>query len=420
MKSKSKDPLDGAIAEACQLVASHADSSDGVPPAILARAVKGRIILQRRAFIAKLEETRAAGRESTSSVRPGASAKARKSAKGKKGKGDGGDGPGKKPTTMVKRADEPIKTADDEPENCPTCFFVLEGFDSPDFIREMSLCSIAVAVIICTRAANVDGEAAYAEPPPEEREDPEENRRRLTDYESAVRGFALSSPTGSALRNLSWLDLPVGILGTVDPHEVFDKVAKLAYLTLERRADYQAYLDSLDKNTVPAVGESDWSSVANTYRALVDAVPVDRCGVDTVLDCIVQAVAAVNDDSAPTPVVDDAVAAEIHRYGDAVSCATIGLEPSLCEAVLAAGRRVAAASIGATYCRPAEVDRSIRADTELHRLRKASSLTPSDTDFAWRQLQFEKLLQTDLTDWSVSESHGARTLCQVLGAALRQ
>jgi len=83
-------------------------------------------------------------------------------------------------------------------------------------------------------------------------------------------------------------------------------------------------------------------------------------------------------------------------------------------------RQVAAAAAGSLYAVPIDAGSEVRADTEAHRLRSASSLSESETKFAWRQLLFEKLLQADLSDWSVTESHGSSTLSQAIGSALRE
>lgn len=277
-------------------------------------------------------------------------------------------------------------------------YVVLEGFDQPDFIHELSESRVGIGAIVQARAANLEGDAAYAEPPPEEREDPKENRKSLESYRRAVLAYAAASPDGSGLRNVCWHELPVGHLGAIEPEELFTKVASIAYLTLERRKEYHQYLESLDRNVVPAATSS--ASVPETYTAFVDAAGGDRCNVEVVIDSLLRAVvaAAGETDDGPSDASQDdagemAAAAGVYRYHDAASIGIVGLAPSARDAALVAGRRVVAASVGAAYTEPTPPRDSVRAETELHRLIMTSSLPEVETEAAWRIAQFEKLLQ---------------------------
>jgi hypothetical protein len=265
---------------------------------------------------------------------------------------------------------------------------------------------VGIGAIVQARAANLEGDAAYAQPPPEEREDPEENRKRMALYRHAVETYAAASPDGSSLRNLSWHELPVGHLGAIEPDELFTKVASVAYSTLSRRAEYKQYVSSLNRNVIPAMAAAPGSvSVPATYTRLADAAGADHCGVEVVLDSILCAVAEAagdpdgngissgSDGNSPQRDGETAAAAGVHRFHDAASIRTIGLASTSRDAALASGRRVVAASVGAMYAKPVPGPLSVRAKAELHRFLSTSSLPPTEIESAWRVLQFEKLLQ---------------------------
>lgn len=112
MKVKGKDPFDTVMAEACGHLASIGDNN--TPPSdFLARVLKCKLILTRREALARMAEAAAA--EAAAAEGEGgppkrdtksAAAKAAKPASGKKGaKSAPVDGPGKKPSSMVKRGD---------------------------------------------------------------------------------------------------------------------------------------------------------------------------------------------------------------------------------------------------------------------------------------------------------------------------
>ena len=105
-KSKSKDPFELVMAEACGHVASAAESG-APPPDFLARALKCKLLLHRREALAQMASAASGGdAPSTRDTKSAAKKSAGKPASGKKGaKGAPVDGPGKKASTMVKRSD---------------------------------------------------------------------------------------------------------------------------------------------------------------------------------------------------------------------------------------------------------------------------------------------------------------------------
>eukprot|EP00041_Stephanoeca_diplocostata_P033225 m.1093328 g.1093328 ORF g.1093328 m.1093328 type:complete len:928 (+) comp24296_c0_seq4:301-3084(+) len=413
-KTKAKDPLTVATTEACQLAASYS-ADEPCPPDLLARLIKIRMLAlreaqlaERAAAAARAHELRAGG--SASNKGGSAKKKPKSAAKGKKGKGGGGDdGAGKKPSTMVTRANQGVDTVDDGPDNGPDCYVLLEGFCSAAVVSELSGVEVDLATIVRVRAANLlpehspHSEADAETVPPEGVENYLDNQQRLQAYEHAVREYTAASPSGSGLRSLCWQDLDVGILGAIDAPDIFTRIATIAYDVVQRQSEHELYKSALTRVDVP-----DYPRAIDTkcYDATIAAVPIDRCtpalvldailthveravdplctdsagegatvgatsthidsdaGVDALLDDMAERATASPAKSSPDEASEhthlalhtavaqtDAIGPQVYRYGDTVGQLSMGLGDLVprgtSETLCTRGRRVSAASRGA-------------------------------------------------------------------------
>eukprot|EP00039_Didymoeca_costata_P029222 m.23693 g.23693 ORF g.23693 m.23693 type:complete len:1587 (+) comp7533_c0_seq1:120-4880(+) len=470
-KTKSKDPVDLVIQDAC---VQASDYGEKIPPKLYARLIKAKVIQRKIEDVKRREEKEAAARAGVGSA--GKDKKPPKSAKGKKkGKGPADDGPGKKASTMVTRANEgPANAVNDDPEDGPDLYVYIQGVDSLDLIKGLDECGIAPDLVLTASAssdANENGQSQSAE------------------YREGAQLFINGSSNGSDLRNIRWASVELGVKGAIEPNEVFDTVAKIAFETVSLREKYSSYYNAWHVNEIPSCPASLLEVDMSHYKKCLNSIPVREQTVPVIFDCLLEQVSLTVDsaskakaenpieesentpgDSEQTPqdttsnketelaeatqsnivataILDDLLAPFesskpvdveskdntsqcILHYGDSSSLVHLPKFNASSPSPLERAHRVNRASMGCYVSQFPEL--SENEDTErqvtyqqLCRFVQTSNDIPLD-ELGLQQLQFELMVgnmagidgRVDLSNWTLREGLHKNTLAQVLTQAM--
>lgn len=292
-KTKPKDPALLALTEACSQAQAMVDAGEEVSGDIMARLLKIKFlahrdeVLEHRAAEAKAKEPESQEHPKTP-VKP----RAPVAAAVKKGKGevDPGDLLGKKPTVMKKRGEEDVRssTIDDEPVGGPDVYYFLHGFTSPSLMSGLA----AIHAPVC---AAIRFLAEEAELQPEA-----EIKHLWTDLQAVAR----LGRSGSPLRDVIWLDLPIGLGSGVipDPPLIFDAIAALIYEGLQRTNAFNTHNEAMQLFSLPPVQVDQVDTTV--YKKLADNIPFDCQSIPLLMHCMLEQVTATVDGVVPSLTVE--------------------------------------------------------------------------------------------------------------------
>jgi hypothetical protein len=325
--------------ELCEKIRQALQSPDGITPDLDARLIKYYLLKKKREVIARKEAEKKAkeeaaapkcGRDSTT--------KGTKTATGKGAKGSPKKGatepkesdvpmPVKTESKMKKRGDEVdlFRSLDDEPEDGPDTYTILHGFSLSATFNQCAEIGVPINAIV--RVSSLGISSSHSELDKQsggENDDSVAMAKTLKTLWLELKSSVKLSPSGHALRDIAWLDLPSMAKEVPDEPEkkadyaesLYNQLAQSIYKLLEDYKQYQLYLqtlqvidlsakpsdtsatDGLDtsvfSDTDPAMVERETDT--RLYKHLMDSLPSESVTIPLVMHCMLEQVVANVDD----------------------------------------------------------------------------------------------------------------------------
>ncbi|KAK2570951.1 Sperm-associated antigen 17 [Acropora cervicornis] len=290
--------------EVCEQIKPLVDHGEPIPPLLMAKLLKFKLLhikqkdLERREEERKAAKAAEAGKKDEKGKKGGRSPSAGKRSKSpgkKKGKKDADLPPSPKKDTKLKRrgdVEDTFKSIDDEPddEGSPQHYILIHGILTASVILHLSEIGVNVDAIICVKAQSYKSLTPLSAQQDESKEDNEENAKEEDSYlldkeiqdseekakileaESTLNGFwsesesiVLKAPSGHKLKDIARYEvtvkesvLPEGNLEELDTERktefgtaIFEDVADVCYNMLDHLEQYKHYLDSMKLVRVP-------------------------------------------------------------------------------------------------------------------------------------------------------------------------
>ncbi|XP_068698646.1 sperm-associated antigen 17-like [Montipora foliosa] len=289
--------------EVCEQVKPLVDHGEPVPPSLMAKLLKFKLLhvkqkdLERREEEKRAAKAAEAGKKDDKGKKSGRSPSAGKRSKSpgkKRGKKEADLPPSPKKDTKLKRrgdVEDTFKTIDDEPddEGSPQHYILIHGILTAPVILHLSEIGVNVDAIICVKAQNYksltsltgqqdeckeeDNETAKEDPEMLDKEiQDSEDRARLLEAESTLKSFwsesesiVMKAPSGHKLKDIARYEVfvkenivPEGNLQELDAEKktefgtaIFEDLADVCYNMLDHLEQYKQYLDSMKLVHVP-------------------------------------------------------------------------------------------------------------------------------------------------------------------------
>ncbi|XP_022082066.1 sperm-associated antigen 17-like isoform X2 [Acanthaster planci] len=283
--AKTKKPKDvPAFSEICEAVKPHLDNNEDVPMPLLAKLLKWKLLAIKQKDMKRREDERKAADGKDGKDKKGGKDKRARSKSPVKGKGKNKSpeipSP-KKESKLKKRGEEEDnnKYIDDEPDDGPEHYVVIEGFDRAPLLA--LLCDLGVNVDSIIKVGSEDYERFARLKAQEEEEEEEEKPPEVVEAERVKREKAVqrletfwqqhepllrSAPKESKLHDIARLaytvkskiipeDMEDNELRTEFGTALFEDIACMMYDLLDSKRQFLNYLDNMKLIQIPSASK---------------------------------------------------------------------------------------------------------------------------------------------------------------------
>ncbi|XP_078373230.1 sperm-associated antigen 17-like isoform X2 [Oculina patagonica] len=309
--------------EVCEQVKPLVDQGESIPPSLMAKLLKFKLLhvkqkdLDRREDERKAAKAAEAGKKDEKGKKSGRSTSAGKRSKSpgkKKGKKEADLPPSPKKDTKLKRrgdVEDTFKTIDDEPDDqgSPQHYVLIHGILTAPVIYHLNETGVNVDAIICVKAQNYDcltptpvQQDENKEVDTSKEDDPEMLDRELQESEERAQkleaeaklnmfwceseSIVMRAPSGHKLKDVATYEVKVkeSIVPESDLQEldaerktefgtaIFEDVADVCYNMLDHLEQYKQYLDSMKLIHVP-VHTKPSASASSVIQTTADQLP---------------------------------------------------------------------------------------------------------------------------------------------------
>lgn len=285
-----------AFVEVCECVKVLIDTGEPIPPQLLAKLIKFKLLWLKHIDQQRKEQEKQALEVQEASKDKGQ--KTVKSAGGKKGDKKTPEPVVKKETKLKKRGeeDEESKYINDEPEDGPHCYILIGGFYQAELLSYLADMGIKISAVILVKEEEQGSMCSFQE---------NQNLSEIDNFWENLDGILQNSNDSSSLQDiavLSCVDKSDVIQVEMDSNKaeqntgiyLFDKIAELLYeiQTWKRQyMNYRKHTRILQVLEMPRDASHQTLNL-DVYKSLLNSLAPEQESVSCILDCLVEQVVA--------------------------------------------------------------------------------------------------------------------------------